>query len=499
MKTGLRGRMRLLLPAWVAIVALAAPGAVAADPGNVAPTVTASVSNANPVEPQTVVASATFIDPESDAETYTCSIDYGDGGLFETGVVSGSTCTGPGHRYLVTGSYVAMVFVTDSGGAAGVGMAGVSFVNRAPSVVGLGLVGDHQVGRTAHAVTAVVDNGSDVETYACTSIDYGDGTPLQAGTWVPTGWSDGLPRCVFPDHVYAAIGNYMLTAVATDSGGASGSASFVETIVAQTTPLVIAPADQTVQSAADAFYMGWHDYNLGSFTDPNGAGAGPWTWTVYWGDGDISTATMPSQGALKDGHRYAPGTYRVRVKVQNKAGWWGDAYFNATLIDDGPTVAIANPQVPAEEGLSLTVLNGVWDPAPDCPYAVHIDWGDGAARDFSTCQVGVFDNLTHTYIASDPSSPPNGGPPYTIYNATMTVTDTKGVVGSGTWQVGVEDVAPVVTPNLGIVLAEGQPATQVTLATFTDASVGPWQIYLGHNGGYPLLYETLDAPGPIQI
>ena len=60
-------------------------------------------------------------------------IDYGDGGLFDTGVVSGNTCTGPAHQYKVTGSYVVMVFVTDSGGAQTVGMAGVHYKNYAPT------------------------------------------------------------------------------------------------------------------------------------------------------------------------------------------------------------------------------------------------------------------------------------------------------------------------------------------------------------------------------
>lgn len=490
MRTGLVRRVTSLVVSAMLVGLVAAPP-VAADT-NVAPTVTAYMSNYNPVEPQTVVASATFTDPESASETYTCTINYGDGSLFAPGVVSDMTCTGPSHRYTVSGSYVVMVFVTDSGGASGVGTTGVTYTNTAPWVGGLGLVGDHQVHRTSHAVAAVVDPGAAFETYSCTSIDYGDGTPLQSGTWVPTGWSDGLPRCVFPDHVYSATGTYTLRAVVTDSGGASGSAIFNETIVPEVTPLVVAPPDQTVHSAQDAFYMGWHDYNVGSFTDPGGDAAGPWAWTVYWGDGNLDTGTTDSQGALKDGHVYHPGTYQARIVVQNKAGWWSDAYFNVTLIDDGPTVVFASGDVSAVEGVPATLITGFYDPAPDGPFAIHIDWGDGSSDDLSASVIGPI-SPTHTYVTMGPTLP---GEDYSVYTATVTVTDALGVVGTGSKAVYVLDEAPVVTAPSKIVMTEGEDSL-LTLATFTDASAGPWTVRIA-NGTPWEVDETLQAPGDIQ-
>ncbi len=494
MQTGLIRRVSLLVAvgALVALVWPAAAPAVAADT-NVAPTVTAFVSNPNPVEPQTVYAYAIFTDPESATETYNCTIDYGDGSLFVTGVVSDLTCTGPAHQYTVSGSYVVMVFVTDSGGASGMGMAGLTYTNWAPSVVGLGLVGDVEVGRTSHAVAAVIDPGAAFETYTCTSIDYGDGTPPQPGTWVPTGWSDGLPRCVFPDHVYSATGTYTLRAVVTDSGGASGSAIFNETIVPEVTPLVIAPPDQIVHSAQDAFYVGWHDYNLGSFTDPGGAAAGPWTWTAYWGDGNVDTGTAASQGALDAGHVYQPGTYQVRVVVQNRAGWWSDAFFNVTLIDDGPTVVFASGDVSAVEGVPATLVTGFYDPAPDAPFAVHVDWGDGTSQDLSISAIGPI-SLTHTYTTTGPTLP---GEDYFVDTATVTVTDALGVVGTGSKAVYVVDEAPLVTASPKIVMTEGQ-SSLLTLATFTDASAGPWTVDIGYGTRWEV-DETFQTPGDIQL
>jgi hypothetical protein len=73
----LRGRSRWLVPASLAILTLGTPGIVGAD-SNVPPAVTASVSSSDLKEPQTVVAGATFTDPESATETYACTVDCGD-------------------------------------------------------------------------------------------------------------------------------------------------------------------------------------------------------------------------------------------------------------------------------------------------------------------------------------------------------------------------------------------------------------------------------------
>ncbi|HEU6439561.1 MAG TPA: hypothetical protein VFC12_03895, partial [Terriglobales bacterium] len=64
------------------------------------------------------------------------------------------------------------------------------------------------------------------------------------------------------------------------------------------TPVVIAPADQTGSSQQATPYSGNYPYALGTFSDPNGVAAGPWTWTVTWGDGSTGNGTTSSVGAL---------------------------------------------------------------------------------------------------------------------------------------------------------------------------------------------------------
>ena len=482
--TRLRGRSRWLAPACLAILTLGTPGVVAAD-SNVPPAVTASVSNSNSTEPQTVVANATFNDPESATETYTCTVDYGDGAVVP-GVVSGLACAGPAHHYSVTGTYNVTVTVTDSDGASGSGVATASYVNVAPWVGGLGIVGPHETGLVAHADAAIVDPGSDIETYQCTSVDYGDGTPLQSGTLVTTGWSDGLPRCVFPDHIYAVAGKYTLTAVVTDGGGAIGSCRAIETIVPYLPPQVIAPGNQTVDST-----QGRHDFDLGSFTDPNGVIAAPWSWSVDWGDGSAEGATTESQGAVHAGHTYATGIYTASLTVSNSAGISGYAVFRVTAVDPNSSLTFQwNPLI-APEGVDVYNQITINDPAATAPFVVHTDFGDGTSQDqvVTTNPFAVF----HTYVGAAPTLPRGT---YTAYTAVVTVRDANGIVRTGSFNVRVEDVPPVVTAPTDIGFAE--TATSLTLASFTDASVGPWVVTIDGLPGGAISY-TFQQPSSISI
>jgi hypothetical protein len=76
-------------------------------------------------------------------------------------------------------------------------------------------------------------------------------------------------------------------------------------------PIVVAPVDQTMSSQQLASYGGNYPYALGTFSDPNGVAAGPWTWTVAWGDGFTSNGTATSTGALSSPHY----TFPVRIKL----------------------------------------------------------------------------------------------------------------------------------------------------------------------------------------
>src|ERR1035437_8123851 len=90
----------------------------------------------------------------------------------------------------------------------------------------------------------------------------------------------------------------------------------------------------------------------------------------------------------------------------------------------------------------------------------------------------------------------NAHPGGTVYTATVTVIDALGHTGSASRIEPVADVAPVLT-SAPITL----PANfngQVTLAAFTDASVGPWHVVIDGGSGFQS-DQWLVAPGPIQV
>ena len=499
MRSGLVRRAASLFAVLMTLALAASPMAaapVAAD-DNVAPTVTLNVINAADAEPFPVTALATFTDPESATETYTCTVDYGDGTVVAV-AVSGTLCAGPEHHYTVGGHYTVTVTITDSGGASGSASVAVTYVNNAPYVGPTTLFGTPGAGQTLHVSVPFLDIGSTYggvafETYVC-SFNYGDGSGVQTGTYLLLWSASNTPGCIGPDHVYAAPGTYTITSVVTDGGGLSGSSSLTQTITPNMSPVVTSPADQTVQGVPGIPSQ----ISLGSFTDPGGAAAGPWSVSVLWGDDPLagwgSGGTAQTQGPISSTHAYAPGTWHIQIKVTNAAGKVGYAFANVTVLDAIAVVfGVQNPVVTEGVGSTFGVFvaaNG----ARSLPYQMHMDWGDGTSSDITSSYDMVPVNFTHTYAAGDPIT---AGTPVTVYNMTATVKDALGRTASASTQVGVKDVAPVITAPSYVPVAEGSTSL-VTLATFTDASLGPWHVRvdLGNGETYD---QVVTTPGPIQI
>jgi glucose/arabinose dehydrogenase len=67
-----------------------------------------------------------------------------------------------------------------------------------------------------------------------------------------------------------------------------------------------------------------------SFSDPDNDG--PWSYTIFWGDGSSSTGTKSSQGSLTGAHNYLlPGTYRITVMVTDAHRATGSDAKNLTV------------------------------------------------------------------------------------------------------------------------------------------------------------------------
>ena len=396
-------------------------------------TVNVSMSNYNPDEwnldpsvSSAVTATATFTDTNAGSEPYSCSIDYGDGAVVP-GTISGRTCTAPAHQYTVTGSYTVTVTVTDSHGATGSATTGVSYNNRAPWVGGLGLVGDLRFGSAPHAVTAIVDPGDGFETYTCT-IDYGDGSAILPGTWVPTGWPDDLPRCVFPDHVYPAVGAYTLTAVVTDSGGASGSTKWTETIIAAIPMIQSVSAPSTVPegsaASASAVFLPTALNETYTCTVDYGDGTGPLAGVVTG-----STCQGPS-------HTFGrPNALLITIVVTSAGGVSSSADAVLSVTNVAPTVAPKSVPSTAVAGIAYTASVTFADPGASLgeTETCVVDYGDGGGG-------GPFGVITGNLC----QGPPHFYASKRTYQLVVTVTDAYGGVGSYSQTVTVYNARPVV-------------------------------------------------------
>jgi PKD repeat protein len=91
------------------------------------------------------------------------------------------------------------------------------------------------------------------------------------------------------------------------------------------TVVVTAGADGTIPLEAP--------YTLAAtFTDTTNRS--PWSYDVDWGDGNSSSGSKTSVGAITASHAYATqGSYRVRVTVTNDGGKRGSGSFNVAVTD----------------------------------------------------------------------------------------------------------------------------------------------------------------------
>lgn len=182
---------------------------------NVAPTV-AAFAGGSILAHQTYTSSGSFTDPGAD--TWTATVDYGDGAGAEALALSGKSFS-LSHTYASAGTYTVTVTVTDDDGAPATKTASVVVTNVAPTVnafAGATLL-PHE---TYTASGSFTDPGPDSWT---ATVDYGDGSGVQ-----PLALSGNTFAL---SHTYAAAGSYTVTVTVTDDGGLSGSRTATVTVL----------------------------------------------------------------------------------------------------------------------------------------------------------------------------------------------------------------------------------------------------------------------------
>jgi VCBS repeat-containing protein len=285
---------------------------------NVAPAVDAGTS-ATIDEGSTFSGAGSFADPGAD--TWTATVDYGDGSGVQPLGLSGKSFT-LGHAYAQDGTYPVTVCVTDDDEEACDGLT-VTVTNVAP-VVDAGAGGTIDEGGSFTGSGSFTDPGADTWT---ATVDYGDGSGVGALSLNPD-------KSFALTHVYADDGSYTVTVTVADDD-AHGSDTLTVSVKNVAPDFSAAAGQSSLEGAATSF-------DIGSFTDPGTDS--PWRITIQWGDGSPNTVLgQAAPGAIPaQTHAYADnGAYTVTVGVteENGAGPGSDSgTFQVVVANVAPSV-----------------------------------------------------------------------------------------------------------------------------------------------------------------
>jgi autotransporter-associated beta strand protein len=179
-------------------------------------------------------------------------------------------------------------------------------------------------------------------------------------------------------------GSDTLVFTSNDGGGSVGAnlsnTSPVGITVTNVAPTVTAPGNQVATEGIS------QSFSIGSFTDPGTDG--PWTVTVFWGDGTFTLVTpSPSTpGALANqSHTYDDaGTYMAFVQVVDQNGGVGtSAQFKVTVSPQQPTASILGiPATNPAEGTTVTLAAAATSPS-------QTDQGEGFTFAWTVTKSGI--------------------------------------------------------------------------------------------------------------
>lgn len=291
---------------------------------NVAPTVDAS-SDATIDEGSVFAQSGSFADPDPD--TWTATVNYGDGSGIQPLALTGRTFT-LNHTYVDDGINAVEVCVTDDVGGIGCDTVTVTVSNVAPTVNVGGDVAIDESNTFAQS-GSFTDPGADTWT---ATVNYGDGMGVELLTLVGKAFD--------LNHTYLDNGIYTVEVCVADDDDTGCDVLIVT--VNNVVPTVDAGSDSSIIEGET--FVG-----SGSFTDA--ASVDTWTATVDYGDGSGPQPLTLTGNVFSLNHVYnTAGIYTVTVTVLDDDG--GSGSDTVEVIVQTPSEAIED-LVDTVEGFNL--------------------------------------------------------------------------------------------------------------------------------------------------
>ena len=430
-------------------------------------------------EGQELFFSTTFVDPGV-LDMHTATVDWGDGSVSETVVIDehgGAGTVSGSHVYRDDGTFNVNVTVIDDGGATTTTSFQVIVANLPPAVLTASDFAGNE-GQDREFVGTFSDPGV-LDTHSAV-VFWSDGTSAPGNVTE----SDGAGT-VTATHIFADNGVYPISLVVTDNGGDSDSRDATATAV-NVPPIVVPAADVSVEEGL-ALGIDVATFTDPGFTDETAGTQETFTAIINWGDGTPAeagsvtvrqgAAGILTTGSVSGTHVYADdGDYSVTVQVRDDdmpEDSWSEGSFTVTVTNVAPTVAPSRDRT-VDEGspLSLEVATFV-NPGfthaaagTEETFTATINWGDGTPDEPGVISVvqGSAGVLTRGGVAVEHEYLDDGE-----FTVTVTVTDDDQGSASTTFQVSVNNVAPMVNTPDDVVGNEGQSVNFV--GTFTDVGI----------------------------
>jgi hypothetical protein len=326
-----------------------------------------------------------------DFTNYAATIDWGDGSVLDTGVVTGAngsyTVLGT-HTYADAGTYTVNVTLAEDSAATATVSTTATISNAALTASGVPVTEMQGSAALVPLATFTDSNPLNATTPYLAVINWGDGSTVDS---IYVDALDGA-GIVYGSHPYSAPGSYTVSVEIFNGGTLLATASSTATV-------------------GNVYYGLPFGAAIFSFLDSSPGSVPPdYSATIDWGDGSTSAGVVVGFGNLyevespPDGHVYAqPGQYTLSVTVTCDDGG-SSATTSVTVTAVPRALTLLTAPVYATNGLPTLASSPialVVDPNPgSSPSGTpSLSWGDGTTSSGTLTGSGGLFQLTgsHTY------------------------------------------------------------------------------------------------------